>query len=51
MAVKKALMETRGVKGAEVEMGRAVVTYDESQARPEALSEAVRKAGYKVAKA
>jgi copper chaperone len=50
MAVKKALMETKGVKDAQVEMGKAVVTYDEGQVKPEALAEAVTKAGYKVAK-
>jgi len=50
MAVKKALMETKGVKDAQVEIGKALVTYNEAQANPEDLADSVKKAGYKVVK-
>jgi len=51
MAVKKALMETKGVKDAQVEIGKAVVSYNEAEAKPEDLAQAVTRAGYKVVKA
>lgn len=50
MAVKKALTELNGVKNADVEIGKAVVSYDESNVKPAQLEEAIKKAGYKVAK-
>jgi|Deesub1362B_J571_1020462.scaffolds.fasta_scaffold00516_27 copper chaperone len=48
MAVRKALLETPGVKDAQVEIGWAKVEYDEAQAGPQALRDAVRRAGYRV---
>lgn len=51
MAVKKALMGLDGVKEADVEIGKARVSYDESKVKPAQMEDAVRKAGYKVVKA
>jgi copper chaperone len=50
MAVKKAVTELKGVQKAEVEMGKAVVEYDEGVIKPDAIEDAIKKAGYRVAK-
>jgi copper chaperone len=48
MAVKKALDELDGVTSAEVEVGSANVSYDESKTTKEAVENAVINAGYKI---
>ncbi len=48
MAVKKALDELDGVTSAEVEVGSAVVSYDESKTDKAAVESAVVNAGYKI---
>ena len=45
-AVKKELSAIDGVTSADVAIGTAVVSYDESKTGPEALRAAVREAGY-----
>lgn len=50
MAVKKAIDALRGVSGSKVEIGSAVVTYDEAGVAPAAIEEAIENAGYKVVK-
>ena len=49
MAVKKALGELDGVTSAEVEVGSAAVSFDESKTDKESVESAVVKAGYKIA--
>ena len=49
MAVKKALDELEGVTSAEVEVGSATVSFDESKTDKESVESAVVKAGYKIA--
>jgi copper ion binding protein len=48
-AVKKALEELDGVKGAEVEIGSAKVSFDESRVTRADMEQAIVKSGYKVA--
>jgi copper chaperone len=48
MHVKKAIGALPGVSGAEVNIGRAEVDYDESKTGKEDLKKAVEGAGYKV---
>ncbi|MDA8155619.1 MAG: heavy-metal-associated domain-containing protein [Actinomycetota bacterium] len=50
MAVKKALAGVDGIQNAQVEIGKAVVEYDEAKVKPEAVENAIAKAGYKVLK-
>lgn len=49
MNVRKALGTIAGVSGANVELGRADVTYDESMVHKSDIEEAIRAAGYEVA--
>ena len=51
MRVRKAVDELPGVSQAEVSIGSARVTYDESKIKVADLERAIEKAGYKVAKA
>ncbi len=48
MAVKKALGGLSGVASSEVEIGSAIVKYDESKTTENDLREAVEKAGFSV---
>lgn len=48
MAVRKAVESVKGVSGAQVEIGKAVVSFDETKARITDIEEAVKNAGYKV---
>ncbi len=48
MAVKKALGGVPGMLESTVEVGSALVKYDESKTNAKAIEEAVEKAGYKV---
>ena len=48
MAVKKALGTIPGVESSDVEIGEAVVKYDEAQTKRSDLEEAVEKAGYSI---
>ncbi|OPY66038.1 MAG: Copper chaperone CopZ [Syntrophorhabdaceae bacterium PtaU1.Bin034] len=48
MRVKKAVDQLPGVSKAEVSMGSANITFDESRIKKEDLTKAVEKAGYKV---
>ncbi|MGD0229315.1 MAG: copper ion binding protein [Syntrophorhabdales bacterium] len=50
MRVKKAVDQVPGVSRADVAIGSARITYDESKVRQEDLEEAVEKTGYKVVK-
>ncbi len=50
MRVKKALDQVAGVSRADVSVGAAAVTYDESKAKKEDVEKAVENAGYKVKK-
>lgn len=47
-SVKDALSEIAGVTLDEVRIGKAVVTFDETQVSAGAIAEAVRDAGYEV---
>lgn len=47
-AVKDALSEMPGVTLDEVRIGKATVTFDETQVTSEAIADAVRDAGYDV---
>jgi copper ion binding protein len=51
MRVRKAVDELPGVSQADVNIGSARVTYDESKIKVADLERAIEKAGYKVAKA
>jgi copper chaperone CopZ len=46
--VKKAIDAVAGVKSSDVEVGKAVVSFDESKTNAEAISKTVTAAGYKV---
>jgi copper ion binding protein len=48
MRVKKAVDQLPGVSKAEVSVGSANITFDESRIKKEDLTKAVEKAGYKV---
>jgi copper chaperone CopZ len=48
MAVKKALGAVAGVDSSDVEIGSAVVRYDEGKANPKDLEAAIEKAGFSV---
>ncbi len=48
MSVKQAVEALDGVTSAEVTVGEAVVSYDESKVNKDALEQAVQKAGFKV---
>ncbi len=48
MRVQKALNGLDGVTAAEVEIGSAKVSYDDSRVSEEAIKKAVEEAGYKV---
>ena len=50
-SVRNALTRTPGVRGAEVKIGEAKVTYDPALTTPEALHGAITKAGFTVAAA
>jgi len=50
MAVKKALGGVPGVIQSDVQVGSAVVSYDESKAKEADIQTAIEKAGYKVVK-
>jgi copper ion binding protein len=50
MRVKKAVDLLPGVSKADVNIGTASITYDETKVKAKELEEAVEKAGYKVAK-
>ncbi len=50
MAVKKAVTGLKGVTGADVEIGKAVVDYNENDVKPAQIEDAIKKAGYKVVK-
>ena len=49
MRVKKAIEAVQGVSKAEVVIGQATVSFDETKTSKEAISAAVEKAGYKIA--
>jgi len=51
MRVRKAVDELPGVSQADVSIGSARVTYDESKIKVADLERAIEKAGYKAAKA
>jgi len=48
MRVRKAVDELPGVSQADVTIGTARVTYDESKIKPTDVEQAIEKAGYKV---
>ena len=48
MRVRKAVDELPGVSQADVTIGTARVTYDESKIKPADVEQAIEKAGYKV---
>ncbi len=50
MAVKKAVEGLKGVRSAQVEIGKATVKYDEGKVGPEEIERAITDAGYKVVK-
>jgi copper ion binding protein len=50
MRVKKAVEQLPGVSQAEVAIGAARITYDESRIKEQDLEQAVEKAGYKIRK-
>jgi copper chaperone len=50
MRVKKAVEQVAGVSRAEVTVGAASITYDESRTKKEVLEKAVEEAGYKIKK-
>ncbi len=50
MRVKKAVDQVPGVSKAEVSVGTARITYDESRIKKEDLEKAVETAGYKIKK-
>ena len=49
MRVKTAVDQLAGVSKADVQVGAATITYDESKVKEKDLQDAVEKAGYKVA--
>lgn len=50
MRTQKSLDTLPGVTNAEVEVGSATITYDESKVKKEDIEAAVERAGYKVAR-
>jgi len=48
MALRKSFTMVDGVSDAEVEVGKATVTFDESRVRDADLKKAVERAGYKI---
>ncbi len=48
VAVRKAVGLVAGVSAADVEIGKASVTYDESKVNPADIHKAIEKAGFKV---
>ncbi len=48
MAVKKAVESVAGVLSAQVEAGKAVVSFDETKAKVTDIEQAVKNAGYKI---
>jgi len=48
-AVKKAVDAVDGVSSSNVEVGSAIVSFDESKTSSEAISGAIQNAGYKIA--
>jgi copper chaperone len=50
MAVKKALGGVPGILESNVQVGSALVKYDESKAKETDIKTAIEKAGYKIAK-
>ena len=50
MAVKKALGEVPGIIESDVQVGTAVVKYDENKVKKEDIETRIETAGYKVAK-
>ncbi len=50
MAVKKALGDVPGILESDVQIGSAVVKYDESKTKNEDIETKIEKAGYKVVK-
>lgn len=50
MAVKKALGDVPGILESDVQIGSAVVKYDESKTKKEDIETKIEKAGYKVVK-
>lgn len=48
MALRKSFQMVEGVTGAEVEVGKADVTFDEARVNDSKLAEAVARAGFKV---
>lgn len=50
MAVKKALAGVPGILESTVQIGRAVVTYDENRVKREDIEARIEDAGYKIVK-
>jgi copper chaperone len=50
MAVKKALGSVPGILESDIQVGTAMVKYDESKIKKEAIESTIEKAGYKVKK-
>jgi copper chaperone len=50
MAVKKALGDVPGILESDVQIGSAVIKYDESKTKKEDIETKIEKAGYKVVK-
>jgi copper chaperone len=50
MAVKKALGDVPGILESDIQIGSAVVKYDESKTKKEDIETKIEKAGYKVVK-
>lgn len=50
MAIKKALGGVPGILESNVQLGRAVVKYDENKAKKEDIEARIENAGYKIAK-
>ncbi|OGW24892.1 MAG: hypothetical protein A2X59_02515 [Nitrospirae bacterium GWC2_42_7] len=48
MRVKKALDALKGIKDSSVEVGKSVVSYDETIIQKQDIEDAVTKAGYKI---
>lgn len=51
MSVKKELAKVAGLKVDSVEIGKALVQYDESKVKRETIEKAIKEAGYKLASA
>ena len=48
MSVKKELLKVAGLKVENVEIGKAIVQYDESKVNRETLDKAITEAGYRL---